>query len=108
MALIPIQSPVVTGVALTYAAAANGDTFINNGRTFLSVKNTDGSAHVVTITSVVNCNQGFNHNPTVSVPATTGNVLIGPFPTDRFNDINLQVAVAYAALTGMSVAALST
>lgn len=108
MALIPIQNPSLTGTALAYAAAANGDTFINNGRTMLSVKNTDGSSHIVTITSVVNCSQNFNHNPAITVPATTGLVLIGPFPTDRFNDVNSQVAVAYAALTGMSVAAFST
>lgn len=107
MALIPIQVPSVTGAALTYAAAAAGDTFINNGRTFLSVKNTDGTPHNVTITSIVNCNQGFNHNPVVAVPATTGSVIIGPFDQARFNDGSQQVAVAYASLTGMTVAALS-
>ncbi len=107
MALQPTQTPLLTGVALTHAAAANGDFFNNNGKTFLSVKNGDGSAHVVTITSQVPCNQGVTHNPAVSV-AAGAEELIGPFPTDRFNDVNGQVQVAYAALTSMTVAVLST
>jgi hypothetical protein len=86
------------------AAAAGGDVFFNDGRTFLRVKNADSGAHVVTINSIFNCNQGHDHNVAVSVPAAEER-WIGPFSPQQFNDANDLVAVTYDGITAVTVGA---
>lgn len=108
MALLTVQNISTTGLGPTYAAAnAGGDTFPNNGRTLLHVKNGGASAVTVTLVSAKTCNQGFQHDLQVSVPAG-GERMIGPFPPDRFNNESTgQVSVTYSGVTSVTVAALS-
>lgn len=105
MASIAIQAIPLTaaGLAPAYAAAVGPDTFVNDGKTFLHLKNTNGAARNVTISSPTSCNQGSTHDIVVNVPATTGDKMVGPFPVDRFT---AAPAVAYDAVTGLVVAAI--
>lgn len=107
MAIQPTQNPTLVGPALTHAPCAAGDKIINNGRTWLSVKNADASPHSVTVTSVTNCSYGFNHDLVVAVAAGAEQI-IGPFDPTRFNDVNGQAGLAYTSLVSMTIAVLST
>jgi hypothetical protein len=102
VAVIAIQTVDLDGEHADYAAAVGPDTFTNDGRTFLQVKNTNGSSRTVTIDSTRACDQGFDHDQVVTIPATTGDELIGPFPTARFGTT---VTVTYSAVAGVTVAA---
>lgn len=107
MALLTVQQIDLDGLTPSFvAAAAGGDTFENAGRVYLHVKNGGAGAVAVTIDSVSNCNQGFDHNAGGSVAAGAEG-LFGPFPTARFNDINRQVSVTYDQVTSVTVGAFS-
>jgi hypothetical protein len=67
-------------------ACALSDQCINDGRTFLRFTNTNAAARTVTINHAVPCGHGTTHSISVTVPANTGDVLVGPFPTAWFNN----------------------
>jgi len=102
VSVIAIQTIDLDGEGADYAAAVGPDTFVNDGRTFLHCKNTNAATRTVTIDSTKACDQGFDHDQAVVIPATTGDVMIGPFPTARFGTT---VTVTYSAVTNLSVAA---
>lgn len=113
MATFSVESVDEDGLAATYnSAAAGGDQFANDGQVILHIKNTNGSARTVTVTAQ---NTSYNKpgmgsltkaNASVSVPATTGERFLGPFPTDAFNDSNGNCQISYTAETGVTVAVL--
>ncbi|NPV80740.1 MAG: hypothetical protein HPY52_10770 [Firmicutes bacterium] len=106
MAVLTVQKLASAGVTPTYGAAdAAGDKFANNGRTFLVVKNGSASAVTVTVNSQKQCDQGFDHDITVSVGAS-GEKWIGPLDPNRFNNASGQVEVAYSAVASVTVAAV--
>ena len=106
MADLSVQTISLSGLNPTYgAAAAGGDAFVNSGREYLHVKNGGGASIDVTVDSQAQCNQGYDHNAVVAVPAS-GERLIGPFPKARFNDANEKVQIAYSAVTSVTVAAV--
>lgn len=109
MATIPVTTSTTGGVAPpSFAAAAGGgDQFANNGRTYYEVKNGGGSPVTVTFVRQKACDQGTVHTTTVSVPATTGDRICGPFDPVLFNDANGFVQVTYSAVTSVTVAAVS-
>ncbi len=102
MAVIAIQTIDLDGEDADYAAAVGPDTFTNDGRTFLHVKNTNAATRDVTVDSTKLCDQGFDHNQVVTIPATTGDRMFGPFPTARFGTT---VTVTYSATTNLTIAA---
>jgi hypothetical protein len=105
VAVLTVQNVSQAGLAASYTAAAvGGDTFANDGRVFLHVKNGGTGSIDVTIDSVTACNQGFDHNLVVSVPNAQER-MIGPFDPSRFNNAG-QVGVAYSGVTSVTVAAL--
>jgi hypothetical protein len=109
MAALTVQTILNTGILPTYAAAAAaGDSFVNNGRTFLHVKNANGgTARTVTINSLVNCSQGFDHDLTISVTASSEK-MIGPFEMSRFNNTaSSSVTATYSSEADLTVAAIS-
>lgn len=107
MALLTVQKITTAGVVTSLAAAAAlGDTFANNGRTFIRVANGSGAPITVTVNSVTACNQGFDHDVAVSVAAGATKE-IGPFPIDRFNNNAGVASVAYSAVTDVTVGAIS-
>lgn len=86
------------GLPVTYVAydvgqvgGSNGYKFTNDGRTFLHFKNTNASVRVITFISRRANTDGFIQNVVVDIPATTGDIMIGPFPKGRFDDSAGQV-----------------
>ena len=106
MAALTVQTVTNTGTEVTYAAAAGGgDTFVNDGRTYLHVKNGGGSPITVTINSQENCNYGSDHNIAVIV-ANGSEKIIGFFSKKRFNNTGGAVEVTYSGVTTVTVAAV--
>lgn len=107
MADLTIYSTDLDGVVLSYAACAGGgDTFDNDGKTMLHVKNGDASDKVVTVTSRVACNQGQTHHSETTVSAGS-EAMIGPFPIDRFTDpSNGKASISYDDVTNLTIAAI--
>jgi hypothetical protein len=89
-----------TGVA----AAVAGDQVLNDGRVFLRFENS-GTERTVTIPYVAACSDGTTHSVVVTVPASTGDVLVGPFPSVKFNSATGHVAWTYDAETALTVTA---
>lgn len=106
--VISVQQVSLSGIAPSFSAGdqANGHQFANDGRTFLEVKNTGGSACTVTIRA-----NGYKiggvtiQDQTVSVPATTGDRMIGPFDQSIFNQSGGVVNVDLSTGTGITIAA---
>jgi hypothetical protein len=107
MALLTVQKIVKAGLNPTYgAAAATGDQFPNNGQTFVHVKNGGTAAITVTVDSVRPCDQGFDHDYVISVPAG-GERMIGAFEQSRFNNADQRVSISYSGVTSVTIAVLS-
>jgi len=85
------------------AASSGGDTFSNDGRTYLYTVNGGVGSITVTIDSPRACSYGFSHNVSFSVPAG-GRRQAGPFNPSRFGAV---VSVAYSGVTDVTVAAVS-
>src|SRR5689334_3517500 len=101
MATLATQQISLAGVTETFASCAGGgDKFTPGDRTFLHVKNTNGATRTVTIDSKVLSNYGTDVNVAVVVPATTGDVLIGPLPAQRFAGSDGLGDLSYDAVTG--------
>jgi hypothetical protein len=90
MAELTVSQPSITGGVSTPATAASGgDTFANDGRTYLRVTNAHGSAaRTITVDAPGTCNFGVTahagHDSVSSVAALTTEE-IGPFPVDQFS-----------------------
>lgn len=91
----------------TYTAAGSTDEFVNDGKTFVQYKNTNAASRTITVTSQRTCDQGGTHNLSINLPATTGDVMIGPFTQSRFNDSAGKVQLAVSATTNVTVAVFS-
>ena len=104
MAELTVQKTSLAGLGPTFVPAqAGGDTFENDGRTWLHVKNGGGSALTVQIDASQPCNFGFDHDASVSVPAG-GERLIGPFPRERFGS---KPNITYpGGVTSLTIAAI--
>lgn len=106
------QRATLAGLTPTFTApggagAGNGWTFTNTGSQALRVKNASGGAIVATVLApqTANTNGGavVYTAPTVSIPATTGDVTIGPFDPSIFGST---VTVEVAAATSMTAACI--
>jgi len=107
MAVLTSQRFSTVGLAPTLtAAAAGGDSFTNDGNTYLIVKNASGASITVTVNSQALCNFGFDHDMVVTVNAGATQQ-IGPFTTSRYNDASGQVHWTYSAVTSVTVGALT-
>ena len=108
MSSLTVQNISLDGLKPIFVAATEeGDTFVNNGRTFLHVKNADTVAErTVTINSLVECNQGHDHDIEVEIPKEEERI-IGPFSPSRFNSNTGEVSVTYDDHSDVTVAAIS-
>lgn len=93
-----------TGLASALATPdqANGNTFANDGQCFLYVKNAAGSPITVTIATPGTVDGLAIADLTVSVPATTGERMIGPFPPGIYNQSDGTVYVDWSSATSVT------
>lgn len=107
MADLTIQTVVLGGLAPTYAAAAAGDTFPNDGRTILHVKNSNAATRTITVESQRPVVPGYAQaDNAVVVAATTGDDMIGPFDPNVWNNSTGRCEITYSATTGLTIAAI--
>jgi hypothetical protein len=105
MAALTVQQILVTGLAPSYASAAGGgDTFVNDGDTFLHVFNGGGGSINVTIAPAGSVN-GIGFEDQVVAVAAGANKMIGPFDPAIFNGAS-GVSVSYSGVTSVTVAAI--
>lgn len=106
MALLTTQQMTSAGAAITLATAAGGgDTAdISNGRTFLWVKNGSGAPITVTVVTPGDVEGLAITDRTVSVPATTGERLIGPLNPAVYGSV---ASITYSGVTSLTIAAVS-
>lgn len=109
MATLTYKQPVIGGTDPAFAAAAGGgDKVPPNDHGYLHVKNGGGSPITVTVLVPGNTKYGLaNPDPTISVPATTGERIIGPFPADMADPADGLVAITYSGVTTVTVAAIT-
>lgn len=107
MATLATQQIARTGLAPSYVAAAGGGDACETGDDiFLQVKN--GSGGAITVTIAINSSQstvsGVAYtNTTVSVPATTGDRMIGPI-SSIYKDATTGLAtITYSGVTSLTV-----
>ena len=106
MSTLNVQKVVLAGLSPTYGtAAAGGDEFVNSGREFIHVKNGHTGPQTVTVNSQEPCNQGYDHDAPVEIPASEER-MIGPFPKDRFDDAGGKVQITYSGVTALTIAAV--
>ncbi|WNI16909.1 hypothetical protein [Actinacidiphila sp. ITFR-21] len=107
MATLAVQTIKLGGTAPTYSAAAAGTKIACDERTFLHVKNTAGSSMTVTLTATGQIRGQLVADLVVTVPATTGDVMIGPIPRELFaGPADGLATVTYSSTTNVTVAAL--
>lgn len=104
---LTVQEMTIAGlqVAFTAATATDGDSFLNDGNTYLHVKNGGGSPITVTIQTPVTYGGIALADPTVTVTNGTEKV-IGPFRKDIFNQTDGKVYFGCDAVTSVTVAAI--
>jgi hypothetical protein len=103
MATLTPTSAARTGVDLAGAAAAGGgDQWLNTGKELLTVKNGSGSSINVTLDIQSTVDGAAVTDPVVAVGAGVTK-LIGPFPTNIYNDGNGMAKVSYSSATSVTV-----
>jgi hypothetical protein len=106
MALGAVQQITAAGVAQTYAAPAATENILPNNGLFLHVKNANAAACVVTFTDPGRTPAGsVATNPSVSVPATTGDKMIA-VPAQLVNTATGLITVAFSVQTSVLAALL--
>jgi hypothetical protein len=107
MATLAAQAIKIAGLAPTYSAAAANTRIACGERTFLHVKNTAGSSMTVTITATGQVRGQLAADLIVTVPATTGDMMIGPIPAELFASATDGLAsITYSSTTSVTAAAL--
>ena len=95
------------GLAVVFAAAnVDGHSWADNGQQLLQVKNTDAAPITVTFPIPVLVDGQTVASRTVTIPATTGDKLIGPF-TSQYRQTDGDVWVDFSAITNVTCALLS-
>lgn len=108
MSNVPVatQEIVRTGLAPSYTGSlstSNTYQVSNDGHVFLHVKKTGAGACNVTVQTPGQVDGLDIADLVVSVPATTGDKLIGPFPVSVYGST---LNVTFSEITGLTVAAL--
>lgn len=107
MSTLTAQVISLTGLSPNYSAAAAGTKIACGERTFLHVKNAAGSSMTVTITATGTVRGQLAADLVVTVPATTGDKMIGPIPAELFAGASDGLAaITYSSTTSVTVAAL--
>lgn len=110
MALLTPQTVVRTGLQPVYTAVNATDTIAqaNGVDQFLHVKNANAGACTVTLVDGGVTPAGSAAvSPTVSVPATTGDRMIGPLPNSMASSSTGLLSVTYSPTASVTAALIS-
>jgi ABC-type taurine transport system substrate-binding protein len=84
-------------------ASAGGDTFANDGRSVLWIKNESGAQRIVTIVASGTCSHGFLHNQVLTISASTTLYKTRSFPQSRFGG---RTSITYDTASGLQLVAV--
>lgn len=106
---LAVQQISVDGVVPTYLTDVDdaADTYLvpNNGQVYLHFKKSGAGIATITFLTPITVGGLAVANPTVAIPATTGDKMIGPFPPNIYNNgANLEFTTDN--VTGLTVAAV--
>lgn len=107
---VSVEQNLKSGLTATYTSSGllttNTYKVRNDGKVLLHFKKTGAGACTVTITTP-NTSQGLAiADQTVTVPATTGDVFVGPLPASLFNDSSSDIAFTISDTVGLSFAVI--
>ena len=104
--VLAVQQLSRAGVTPAFTAAnVDGHYILNDGKTFFEVKNTNGAGITVTIDTPQTVDGLAVAQRTVTVAATTGDKMIGPFTTDYNQPGTENLLVTFSAVTDVTCAA---
>jgi hypothetical protein len=110
MADVTLNAEEITraGIDATDTALNTTDVYKvpNDGRIFLHFKKTGAGAATITITTPNTVDGLALADRTVNVPATTGDVCVGPFPRADYNDSQGRISFTASEATGLTCAVL--
>lgn len=95
-----------TRVSSGLVASTQIQKFRNDGKTFLLFEKTGAGECTVTIVTPNTVGGIAVADVTVTVPATTGDKVVGPFPTRIFNDSAGDMTFTVSDTVGLSIAVL--
>jgi hypothetical protein len=110
MALLTAQTVAKTGTTPSYSAVNASDTItaVSGVLQFLHVKNANASNCTVTITDASTTPAGSAAtNPTVVVPLTTGDKMIGPLSNSLQSTSTGLITVSYSVTSSVTAALIS-
>lgn len=106
MATLTVQEPTLAGITPSYASAdVAGDTFVYaGGDVLVHIKNTNASQRIATIVTPGTIEGVAIADPTVTIPATTGDKMIKLHqPGNLFVAATGLVSITYDAVTGVMI-----
>jgi len=103
---LAVQQIGRAGITPAFTSAnTDGHSVLNDGKTFIEVKNGSGAPIVVTIDTPQTVDGLAVAQRTVSVAATTGDQMIGPFTTDYNQPGTEYLLVTFASVTSLTCGA---
>jgi len=106
MATLTVQTISRSGLEPSYSSCAGGgDEFANSGDEFIHIKNGHSSTQTVTIETPATVDGLAVADREVAIPATSER-LIGPFPSNTYNDSGGLVQLTYDSVTSLTIAIL--
>lgn len=105
---VTVQTISRAGITPTYEAvhADLQHAFVNDGRTFLQVKNVNAATRTATLKIASTVDGQAVTAPVVTIPATTGDKLIGPFPKSVYNQADGKVHIDFSVAADVTLAAI--
>jgi hypothetical protein len=90
-------------VESAYAAAAASQEFANDGRTFVHIKNASGGSITCTFTTAGTYRSHAIADTVVTVGATTGEQMVGPFPKEIYNANDGNIDITWSATPSVTI-----
>ena len=109
MADVRLTPQVLTtsGITPSYTGShSTSDTYLvrNNGRCYVHIKKSGAGDCDATFETPGNVGGNAIADLVVTVPATTGDKMIGPFPPNIYNDSVGDVNITFSEITGLTIA----
>lgn len=102
---LTVQDLAATGITPSFAAAnADGHSLHGDGKSVIEVKN-GGSQITVTIQTPATVSGLAVAEQVVTIPATTGDKIIGPFPPNTYNQADGDVYIDFSAVASVTIGA---